>query len=175
MRTLALGGQVVMMQRFDPELSLKFIEHYQITHSQWVPTMFVRMLKLDSAVRERYNLSSHQCAIHAAAPVGRNQTADDELVGPNTLGVLRRYRTQWHHHHQPGRMAGAARFRQAHSGILHICDENGVEQAQGDEGLIYFEQPTMAFEYHNAPEKTSGATHRFTPIGAPRRCWLRRS
>ena len=52
---------------------------------------------------------------------------------------------------------------QAHSGILHICDENGVEQAQGDEGLIYFEQPTMAFEYHNAPEKTSGATHPIHP------------
>ncbi|HAH79606.1 MAG TPA: acyl-CoA synthetase, partial [Gammaproteobacteria bacterium] len=47
----------------------------------------------------------------------------------------------------------------AHSGILHICDEDGVEQKPGDEGMIYFEQPAMAFEYHNAPEKTSSATH----------------
>ena len=68
MRTLALGGQVVMMQRFDPELSLKYIEQYRITHSQWVPTMFVRMLKLTDELRDRYDLSSHRCAIHAAAP-----------------------------------------------------------------------------------------------------------
>lgn len=67
-RTLALGGTVVMMRSFDPELSLSHIEQYSVTHSQWVPTMFIRMLKLEDEVRNRYNLSSHQCAIHAAAP-----------------------------------------------------------------------------------------------------------
>ncbi|GIS18212.1 MAG: hypothetical protein CM15mP120_01280 [Pseudomonadota bacterium] len=178
MRTLALGGQVVMMQRFDPELSLKFIEHYQITHSQWVPTMFVRMLKLDSAVRGRYNLSSHQCAIHAAAPcpveikqqmmswwgpILWEYYAGTERNGTTIIGP-----EEWLE--RPGSVG------QAHSGILHICDENGVEQAQGDEGLIYFEQPTMAFEYHNAPEKNL----RRHPPDSPQlellgRCWLRRS
>ena len=165
MRTLALGGQVVMMQRFDPELSLKFIEHYQITHSQWVPTMFVRMLKLDSAVRGRYNLSSHQCAIHAAAPCPveiKQQMMSwwgpilwEYYAGTERNGTTIISPEEWLE--RPGSVG------QAHSGILHICDENGVEQAQGDEGLIYFEQPTMAFEYHNAPEKTSGATHPIHP------------
>ncbi|MGH6972401.1 MAG: AMP-binding protein, partial [Caulobacteraceae bacterium] len=65
---LGWGGTVVMMQRFDAEAALRFIEQYRITHSQWVPTMFVRMLKLDEAVRARYDLSSHQVAVHAAAP-----------------------------------------------------------------------------------------------------------
>ena len=56
------------MEQFDPEDALRLIEQHHITHSQWVPTMFVRMLKLPDDVRAKYDLSSHQCAIHAAAP-----------------------------------------------------------------------------------------------------------
>jgi long-chain acyl-CoA synthetase len=62
------GGTVVMMDKFEPELALQLIEKYRVTHSQWVPTMFIRMLKLPREVRERYDLSGLRCAIHAAAP-----------------------------------------------------------------------------------------------------------
>ncbi|MFN2166148.1 MAG: AMP-binding protein, partial [Anaerolineae bacterium] len=68
MRTLCLGGTVIMMERFDPVKALEYIETHRVTHSQWVPTMFVRMLKLDPAERGTFDLSSHRCAIHAAAP-----------------------------------------------------------------------------------------------------------
>ncbi len=64
----ALGGTVVLMRRFDAETALSDIERYKITHSQWVPTMFVRLLKLDAQTRARYDLSSLRVAIHAAAP-----------------------------------------------------------------------------------------------------------
>ena len=63
-----LGGTVVVMEKFDPEDALAAIEKYKITDSQWVPTHFVRFLKLDQEVRSRYDLSSHQRALHAAAP-----------------------------------------------------------------------------------------------------------
>ena len=63
-----LGGTVVVMEKFDPEHALQTIEKYKVTDSQWVPTHFVRMLKLDPEVRTRYDLSSHQRALHAAAP-----------------------------------------------------------------------------------------------------------
>src|SRR5690606_9964120 len=63
-----LGATVVVMERFDPVEALALIEHYRVTHSQWVPTMFIRMLKLPAEVRERYDVSSLQVAIHAAAP-----------------------------------------------------------------------------------------------------------
>jgi acyl-CoA synthetase (AMP-forming)/AMP-acid ligase II len=56
-------------------------------------------------------------------------------------------------------LANPGSVGKAHIGVVHICDETGVEQAQGDEGMIYFELPERNFEYHNAPEKTSGATH----------------
>ena len=62
------GGTVVMMEKFDAEQALALIESHRVTHSQWVPTMFVRMRKLPEEARARYDLSSHRVAIHAAAP-----------------------------------------------------------------------------------------------------------
>ena len=56
------------MEKFDAELALQLIEQEKVTHSQWVPTHFVRMLKLPEEVRGRYDLSSHQLTFHAAAP-----------------------------------------------------------------------------------------------------------
>ncbi len=66
--TQFLGGTVVMMDKFDALESLRLIERYRVTHSQWVPTMFVRMLKLPDEQRRAFDLSSHRVAIHAAAP-----------------------------------------------------------------------------------------------------------
>ncbi|MDH5172685.1 MAG: AMP-binding protein, partial [Gammaproteobacteria bacterium] len=62
------GGTVVVMEQFDAERALQLIEEHRVTHSQWVPIMFIRMLKLPQEVRERYDVSSMQFAIHAAAP-----------------------------------------------------------------------------------------------------------
>lgn len=63
-----LGGTIVCMEKFEPEAALAAIERYRVTDSQWVPTHFVRMLKLPDEIRTRYDLSSHQRALHAAAP-----------------------------------------------------------------------------------------------------------
>jgi acyl-CoA synthetase (AMP-forming)/AMP-acid ligase II len=64
----ALGGTVVMARQFDAEAALAAIQRHRATHSQWVPTMFVRMLKLPPEVRDRYDVSSMKVAVHAAAP-----------------------------------------------------------------------------------------------------------
>jgi acyl-CoA synthetase (AMP-forming)/AMP-acid ligase II len=63
-----LGGTGVVMEKFDPEQALELIERYQVTDSQWVPTHFVRMLKLPDTVRLAHDTSILKCAIHAAAP-----------------------------------------------------------------------------------------------------------
>jgi fatty-acyl-CoA synthase len=161
MRTLALGGQVVMMERFDPEDALRFIEEHRITHSQWVPTMFVRMLKLERSARERFDLSSHRVAIHAAAPCPpeiKHQMMDwwGPILWEYYAGTERNGSTvigpeEWLAH--PGSVG------KARSGIIHICDEEGTELPTGESGLIYFEQESRPFEYHNAPDKTDSATH----------------
>ena len=65
---MSLGATVIVMERFDPSEYLRLVEQYQVTHSQLVPTMFSRMLKLPEAERNRYDLSSLEVAVHAAAP-----------------------------------------------------------------------------------------------------------
>jgi fatty-acyl-CoA synthase len=161
MRTLALGGTVVMMERFDPEASLANIERWRITHSQWVPTMFVRMLKLPAPVREAYDLGSHRCAIHAAAPCPveiKKQMMDwwgpilwEYYAGTERNGSTVISPEEWLAH--PGSVG------RARSGVIHICDESGAELPAGESGLIYFEQPARPFVYHNAPDKTAESGH----------------
>ena len=66
--TIRMGGTAIIMESFDPERYLELVEQWGVTHSQLVPTMFSRMLKLPEVVRRRYDLSSLEIAIHAAAP-----------------------------------------------------------------------------------------------------------
>ena len=89
--------------------ALELIERYRITHSQWVPTMFVRLLALPEVDRRRFDLSSHRCAIHAAAPcpVGVKRR-DDGLVGPDPVGILRGLRRRGHHCRIAAGLDGAA-------------------------------------------------------------------
>ena len=158
---LSFGGTVVMMERFDPENALRFIETYKVTHSQWVPTMFVRMLKLSPAARGAYDLSSHQIAVHAAAPcpvdVKRRMIEwwgpiiYEYYAGTEGTGSTFIDSHDWMAH--PGSVGRAA------LGVLHICDEEGSELPIGEPGLVYFEREAMTFAYHNDPPKTRAAQH----------------
>ena len=153
-----LGGTVVMLQHFDPETALAAIERYRIDASQWVPTHFVRMLKLDAAARSAHDLSSLKVAIHAAAPcpVPVKQAMIDwwgpvlyeYYAGSEGNGLTTIDSAQWLTH--KGSVGKAA------YGVLHICGEDGVELPAGEEGLVYFEGGG-AFEYHNDPAKTAEA------------------
>ncbi|MEM7218946.1 MAG: acyl-CoA synthetase [Pseudomonadota bacterium] len=161
MRTLSLGGSVYMMERFDALASLENIDRYGITHSQWVPTMFVRMLKLPAADRDRHDLSTHRVAVHAAAPCPvdvKQQMMDwwgpvlwEYYAGTERNGSTIIGPEEW--------LANPGSVGKVRGAVLHICDEEGNELPTGEAGLVYFEQPQRSFEYHNAPEKTSSATH----------------
>ena len=159
------GGTVVMMPRFDAAEALSCIERYRVTHSQWVPTMFVRMLKLPAADRGRYDLSSHQVAIHAAAPCPQEvkqwmiawwgPIIHEYYAGTESNGSTRIDSPDWLAH--PGSVG------RAQLGILHICDDDGRELPAGEAGAIFFECETMVFAYHNDPDKTRHAQHPLHP------------
>ncbi len=159
--TLALGGTVVMMPRFDEIGALEAIERFKVTHSQWVPTMFTRMLKLPEGQRSGFDLSSHKVAIHAAAPcpAGIKQQMFDwwgpilyEYYGGTELnGLTHTGPEEWLAH--PGTVGRPI------LGVIHICDESGAELPNGEPGLVYFELPEMPFKYHRDDEKTRGAQH----------------
>ena len=155
------GGTVVVMPRFDALDALRCIEDFNVTHSQWVPTMFVRMLKLTEEERQRHDLSSHQVAIHAAAPcpvdVKRRMIEwwgpiiEEYYAGTEGNGSTRIGSREWLEH--PGSVGKSA------SDNIHICDEEGEELPTREAGIVYFEQERMTYAYHNAPEKTREARH----------------
>ena len=163
MAVMAFGGTCVVMERFDPFKALEHIERYRITHSQWVPTMFIRMLRLDDDVRRRFDHSSHQVAIHAAAPCPIDtKRAMIEWWGPiiheyyaGSEGVGSTHITSDEWLRKPGSVGRTA------GQPLHIVGESGNEVANGEVGTIFFEG-SPRFEYHNAPEKTDAA---FSPEG----------
>jgi long-chain acyl-CoA synthetase len=153
-----LGGTVVMMAHFTPEAALAAIERYRITASQWVPTHFVRMLKLDPAARTRHDLSSLEVALHAAAPcpipvkdamiAWWGPVLYEYYAGSEGNGLTTIASAEWLTH--KGSVGKAA------YGVLHICGEDGAELPPGAEGLVYFEGGTP-FEYHNDPARTAEA------------------
>ncbi len=157
-----LGGTVVVMERFDAETALALIEREQVTHSQWVPTMFVRMLKLPPEVRERYDLSSHRIAVHAAAPcpveVKEQMIAwwgpiiNEYYSGTENIGNTAITAEEWlTHKGSVGRPSGET--------VIHICDEDGRELGPGETGTVYMELPGATFEYHGQKERTGSVRH----------------
>ncbi len=153
-----IGATAIIMEKFDPAFALELIERHRVTHSQWVPTMFVRMLKLPPDERSRFDLSSHRMALHAAAPCPVPvKRAMIEWWGP----ILQEYYAategngstgidseDWLRH--PGSVGRAANCQ------IHIVDEDGTELPPGKIGTVYFSGGGR-FEYHNAPEKTAGS------------------
>jgi long-chain acyl-CoA synthetase len=152
------GGTVVVMERFDAEQALALIERHRVTTSQWVPTMFVRLLRLPEAERRKYDLSSHRVAIHAAAPCPievKRQMIEwwgpiihEYYAGSEGNGFVVIDSEDWLRH--PGSVGRPV------LGSLRILDENSREQPLGEPGGIYFADGP-AFEYHNDPEKTRAA------------------
>ncbi|MEU7857963.1 acyl-CoA synthetase [Nonomuraea sp. NPDC049141] len=150
-----LGATIVVMERFDPERYLELIEKYGVTHSQLVPTMFIKMLKLPDEIRKKYDLSSLQCAIHAAAPcpvpVKEQMIAwwgpiiHEYYAGTEGNGFLYTGSQDWLAH--PGTVGRSL------LGTVHICDEDGNALPPGEHGTIFFESPAR-FEYHGDPDKT---------------------
>ncbi|QHE83948.1 AMP-binding protein [Hydrogenophaga sp. BPS33] len=157
-RVLECGGTCVLMDRFDAEQALQALCTEGITHSQWVPTMFVRMLALPAELRERWTPSGMRVAIHAAAPcaphVKRAMIAwwgpivHEYYAGSEGVGMTAIDSHEWLAH--PGSV-GRARV-----GVLHITDESGRELPTGEDGVVWFEGGPR-FEYVGDPEKTARA------------------
>lgn len=158
--TLLFGGTTVVMEDFNEEEALRLIEKHQITHSQWVPTMFVKMLKLPEDVRSKYDMSSLQVAIHAAAPCPieiKEKMIDwwgpvifEYYAGSEGNGFCAINSEEW--------LAHKGSVGKSILGVVHICDDEGEELPVGEAGTIYFADGPQ-FEYYNDPDKTKESKH----------------
>lgn len=152
------GATAVVMERFDPEEALRAIEKYGVTHSQWVPTMFVRMLKLPEETRAAYDLSSLRHAVHAAAPCPVElKRRMIQWWGPvlheyysGTEGNCFVYADPRTWQERPGTVGRPL------IGEVHVCDEEGNELPPGRTGILYF-SGGPDFAYHGDPAKTASA------------------
>lgn len=157
----SVGGTVVLMDRFDAEEALALIDEYAVTHSQWVPTMFIRMLKLPEDVRGKYDISSLKIAIHAAAPCPPEvKQAMIAWWGPviheyyaSTEGAGATFINSEQALAHPGSVG------QPLLGVIRICADDGSLLPTGEIGTVYFERDELPFEYYNDPEKTKDAQH----------------
>jgi acyl-CoA synthetase (AMP-forming)/AMP-acid ligase II len=150
------GATSVIMPRFDAEQSLRLIDAHGITHSQWVPTMFVRLLNLPDAVRNAYDLHTHKLAVHAAAPCPiaiKEQMLEwwgpilhEYYSGTEGNGQTAITPEEWlQHRGSVGRPI---------LGKLHITDAAGNELPVGATGQVYFSDGAN-FEYYKDPQKTA--------------------
>jgi fatty-acyl-CoA synthase len=163
MAAQSVGATVVMMERFDAEQALDCIQRYGVTHAQFVPTMFVKMLRLPAAIRRRYDVSSLQRVVHAAAPcppaikrqmIGWWGPIVDEYYGSSEgAGISFIRAEEWLEH--PGSVGKPM------MGVPHILDETGLELPAGQVGEIYYEGG-YPFEYLNDRPKTAASR---TPQG----------
>jgi long-chain acyl-CoA synthetase len=154
-----VGAAAVLMPKFDAETVLRLIAEYGVTHAQFVPTMFVRMLKLPEAVRKSYDVSSLQRVIHAAAPCPVDvKYAMMDWFGP----IIEEY------YGGTEGFAGCTIGPQewlAHPGSVgkpfspvHVLAENGTELPVGESGELFFEGGPR-FEYFKDPAKTASVSN----------------
>jgi len=156
-----LGGTVIFTDQFDAERSLALIEKYRVTHATFVPTHFVRMLRLPPEVRERYDHSSLKAVIHAAAPcpvpVKRamiewwGPLVHEYYSGTETCGITALNSEEWLK--RPGSVGRAV------LGTVKITDDSGNELPPNQIGNVYFADGPK-FEYHNDSAKTAEAYDR---------------
>lgn len=155
---IKLGGTVIVMEKFDAAYALELIEREKVTHSQWVPTHFIRMLKMPESDRSHYDLSTHRIAIHAAAPcpvaIKEQMIAwwgpiiHEYYAGTEFNGLTAITPEEWLTHKGS---VGQAKF-----GTVHILSEDGDALPARQEGLIWFEGGSK-FQYHKDDAKTASS------------------
>lgn len=158
MMAVRLGGTAIIMERFDAEEMLRLIAAHRVTHTQVVPTMFVRMLKLPAAVRERHDMSSLRVAFHAAAPCPEQVKAAmidwwgpiliEYYAGSEANGITVATSQEWAEH--PGTVGKSM------VGQIVIADADGNALPAGEIGTVHFDSG-LEFQYRNDPEKTAKA------------------
>ncbi|WP_210247465.1 AMP-binding protein [Neoaquamicrobium microcysteis] len=157
----AAGGQSTVMEKFDAARSLDLIEEHRLTMSQWVPTMFQRLLALPEERRRSYDAPRHVRAIHGAAPCTPalkramiewwGPIIEEYYSGSEGVGLTSIGSAEWLR--KPGSVGAAKK------GTIHILGDDDAELGPGESGRVFF-SGTPPFAYFGDEAKTAGRTSR---------------
>jgi long-chain acyl-CoA synthetase len=156
-----IGATAVVMTRFDAAAALRILVEEEITTSQWVPTMFSRLLALPDDVRKAFRAPAHRLALHAAAPcpAGVKRQMIDwwgpilvEYYSASEGGRTMITSSEWLE--RPGSVG-----RHWQGGQVWVLNDRGEPCPPGTVGRVFFDAPPEAnrFRYLGDPEKTAAA------------------
>jgi long-chain acyl-CoA synthetase len=158
MTVLRMGATLVMDSKFDPAVALATIASRGVTHSQWVPTMFVRLLQLPDSERAAFRAPAHKKAIHSGAPCAASvkramidwwgPILHEYYSGTESAGFTHATSEEWLRF--PGTVGKPWGCK------IHILSESGAELGPGKIGDVYFEG-RAGLRYHNDEAKTRQA------------------
>ncbi len=165
---LLTGSRCVMQHKFDPVEVLSLIDEHHVTNVHFVPTQFIRLLKVSDETKAAFDGGSLVCVWHGAAPCSPQVKRDMidwfgpkvwEYYGGTEGGIMSVISAdEWMQRPGSVGMLGA-------SYEVRILDDDGNEMPTGESGQIWFKNVLGTdFEYHNAPEKTAAA-HRAGGFG----------
>lgn len=151
------GHQVILMDRWSPETTLRAIDRYKVTTTHMVPTQFHRLLRADPEVRASADVSSLRNVAHGAAPCPPEvKRAMIDWWGPVILeyygaseggGTVATSEDWLNHPGTVGRPWPGAEVR--------ILDDAGNQLPPGETGTVWLKAGALDFEYHKRPEQTS--------------------
>ena len=156
---LHFGISLVLMDNWTPESMLEHVQKFRANMTVVVPTQFVRLLKLPKEIRESYDVSTLEWAIHGAAPCSpeiKRQMIEwwgpviFEYYGSTEVGGTFVDSHDWLRH--PGTVGKAGPVTK-----LRILDDDGNELPPGQVGRVFMRQGEDQVEYLHDSEKTANS------------------
>lgn len=155
MDLLRLGGTLVLNARFNAKAALRLLMNERVTHSQWVPTMFTRLLAQRD---ESFSAPSHRVAIHGGALCSVELKREmiswwgpilhEYYSGNESIGFTHITSEEWLKKvGSVGRPSGCD---------IHILNDEAKPLPAGQRGKVFF-SGREAVSYHNDPKKTAAA------------------
>ncbi len=163
--TLALGGTVVLLGKFEAGEYLKLAQRHRVTHSMLVPVQYQRIMARPDF--DSYDLSSFKVKFCTSAPF--NPAVKSDVLARWPGGLIEYYgmtegggACELRAHEHPNKLHTVGKPQPGHE--VRLIDDNGVEVPPGQKGEIVGRSPAMMTGYHRQPAKTSEAEW-FDPSG----------
>ena len=163
--TIAFGGCVVLMNKFDAAGYLALAQHVRATHTMLVPVQYQRIMARPDF--DAYDLNSFKFKFSTSAPFSAAVKADVLKRWPG--GLVEFYGMtegggscilEAHLHPTKLHTVGPA----AATSDIRLIDDDGHEVAKGEAGEVVGHSPGMMTGYHKHPQKTREAEW-FDPSG----------